>query len=66
MLASHLLLGIPNGHFPEGVSTNILYAFLFMFAISLLHRVQTGSVAHPASYKMGTRDSFPRGKAARA
>jgi hypothetical protein len=28
--------------------------------------VQTGSVAHPASYPMGTRGSFPGGKAARA
>jgi len=29
-------------------------------------RVQTGSGAHPASYPMGTRGSFPRGKAAGA
>jgi hypothetical protein len=29
-----------------------------------LHRVQNGSVAHPASYPMGTRGSFPGGKAA--
>jgi hypothetical protein len=28
---------------------------------SLHHRVQTGSGAHPASYPMGTRDSFPGG-----
>jgi len=27
------------------------------------HRVQIGIGAHPASYPMGTRDSFPRGKA---
>jgi hypothetical protein len=31
---------------------------------SLHHRVQTGSGAHPASYPMGARGSFPRGKAA--
>jgi len=31
---------------------------------SLHHRVQTGSEAHPASYPMGTRGSFPGGKAA--
>jgi hypothetical protein len=31
---------------------------------SLHHRVQTGSVAHPASYPMGTRGCFPGGKAA--
>jgi hypothetical protein len=28
--------------------------------------VQTGSGAHPASYPMGTKGSFPRGKAAGA
>jgi hypothetical protein len=28
------------------------------------HRVQNGSGAHPASYPMGTRVSFPEGKAA--
>jgi hypothetical protein len=32
----------------------------------LHHRVQTGSGAHPASYPMGTRGSFPGGKAAGA
>jgi hypothetical protein len=31
---------------------------------SLPHRVQTGSAAHPTSYPMGTRGSFPGGKAA--
>jgi hypothetical protein len=29
-----------------------------------LHSVQTGSEVHPVSYKMGTGDSFPGGKAA--
>jgi hypothetical protein len=33
---------------------------------SLHHRVQIGSGAHPASYPMGARDSFPGGKAAGA
>jgi hypothetical protein len=33
---------------------------------SLRHRVQTGSGPHTASYPMGTRGSFPRGKAAGA
>jgi hypothetical protein len=33
---------------------------------SLHHRVQTGSVAHPASYPMGTKGSFPGGKTAGA
>jgi hypothetical protein len=31
---------------------------------SLHHRVKNGSGAHPASYPMGTRGSFPGGKAA--
>jgi hypothetical protein len=31
---------------------------------SLHHRVQTGSQAHPASYPVGIRDSYPGGKAA--
>jgi hypothetical protein len=30
---------------------------------SLSHRVQNGSGTHPASYSMGTKDSFPGGKA---
>jgi hypothetical protein len=33
---------------------------------SLHHCVQNGSGAHPASYTMGTRGSFPGGKAAGA
>jgi hypothetical protein len=33
---------------------------------SLLHSVQTGSGAHPASYPVGTGSSFPWTKAARA
>jgi hypothetical protein len=33
---------------------------------SLHHRVQNGSRAHPASYPMGTRGSFPGDKAAEA
>jgi hypothetical protein len=31
---------------------------------SLHHRAQKGSGAHPASYPMGARGSFPGGKAA--
>jgi hypothetical protein len=33
---------------------------------SLHHRVHNGSGAHPASYSMGTRGSFPGSKAAGA
>jgi hypothetical protein len=32
----------------------------------VLHIIQTGSRAHPASYTVGTGDSFTEGKAARA
>jgi hypothetical protein len=41
--------------FPEGAGN-----------FSLHHRVQNGSGAHPASYPMGIRGSFPGGKAAGA
>jgi hypothetical protein len=34
--------------------------------ISLHHRVQKGSAAQPTPYLMGTRGSFPGGKAAAA
>jgi hypothetical protein len=34
--------------------------------VSLHHRVQNGSGAHPGSYPMGTRGSFPEVKAAGA
>jgi hypothetical protein len=33
---------------------------------SLHHRIQNGSGTHPASYPMGSRGSFPGGKAAGA
>jgi hypothetical protein len=33
---------------------------------SLHHRIQNGSGAHPVSYPIGTRGSFPGGKAAGA
>jgi hypothetical protein len=33
---------------------------------TLHHRVQIGAGGHPASYPMGTKGSFPRGKAAGA
>jgi hypothetical protein len=33
---------------------------------SLHHRVQSGSGAHPASYPMGSKGSFPGGRAAGA
>jgi len=36
---------------------------MLVLGIFLLPSVQTGSGAHPASYSMGIRDSFPGGKA---
>jgi hypothetical protein len=39
---------------------------IFTMNFSLLHRVQTGSGAHPAFYSTGTGSSFPGGKAIRA
>jgi hypothetical protein len=33
---------------------------------SLHHHIQIGSGAHPASYTIGTRGSFPGGEGARA
>jgi hypothetical protein len=50
-----LLAGCSGGRFPAGAAN-----------FSLYDRVQTGSGAHPASYAMGTRGSFPGGKAAGA
>jgi hypothetical protein len=46
------MIGVP---FPEGARN-----------LSLLHRVQTGYGAHPASYPMGTGGSFSESKAAGA
>jgi hypothetical protein len=39
--------------------------FLAVKNFSFLHSVQPDSGAHPASYPMGTKGSFPRGKVAR-
>jgi hypothetical protein len=47
--------------------TNIGYnKFLILHNFSLHQHVQNGSGAHPASYPMGTRGSFPGGEAAGA
>jgi len=40
--------------------------FVAVTNFSTRYRVQTGSEAHPASYTMDTRGSFPGGKAAGA
>jgi hypothetical protein len=47
-----------------GWTTEVQFpAGTIMRFISLRHRVQTGSRAHPTSYTMGTGSSYPRGKA---
>jgi hypothetical protein len=47
------------------IITIIVFYFRFWARI-LRNRVHNGSGAHPASYLMGTRGSFPGVKAARA
>jgi hypothetical protein len=42
---------------------NNMYFYIYI-SLDLHHRVQNGFEAHPASYPVGTRDSFPGGKAA--
>jgi hypothetical protein len=56
------VVGIETGWTTEGSVFKSGWGQTF----SLLHIVQTGSGAHPASYPMGTGDSFLAGKAAGA
>jgi hypothetical protein len=51
-------------HIPENTSN--IPEFRQGRDFSLLHVVQTGSGAHPASYPMGTDGSFSGGKASRS
>jgi hypothetical protein len=51
--STRLQVGWSGGRVPAGAGN-----------FSLHHRVQTGSGGHPASYPLGTRGSFPGGKAA--
>jgi hypothetical protein len=59
-----------NWYSSFGISTNYELegpGFIpFSATFFLLHRVQTDSGVHPASYTMGTEGSFPGGKAAGA
>jgi hypothetical protein len=54
-----------SSHLPT-LFLKIHFNVTFPLNFSLHHRVQNSSGAHPASYPMGTRGSFPGGKAARA
>jgi hypothetical protein len=58
-------VGIALGYGLDGRGSRIRFA-AESGNISLHHRVQNGSGAHPAFYPMGTRGSFPGGKAAGA
>jgi hypothetical protein len=55
MIIIIIIIGVLELLFPVGAGN-----------FSLNHRVQNGSEAHPVSYPMGTRSSFPGGKAAGA
>jgi len=48
------------------MSNKAKYRYLFSLSLEEVYRVQNGSGVHPASYPMGTRDSFPGDKAAEA
>jgi hypothetical protein len=56
-------VGIALGYGLDGRSSRVRFP-AGAGNFSLHHRVQNGSGAHPASYSMGTRVSFPGGKAA--
>jgi hypothetical protein len=62
LLQPHCFIPLATGWTTEGSE------FLFRFGqeFPLLHNVQTGSGAHPASYPMDTGDSSLGGKAAGA
>jgi hypothetical protein len=57
-------VGIALGYGLDGRGSRV--RFPLKAGNSLHHRVQNGSGAHPASYPMGNRDSFPGGKVAGA
>jgi hypothetical protein len=58
-------VGIALGHGPDDQGSRVRFP-AEAGNFSLHHRVQNGSGAHLASYPMGTRESFPGGKAAGA
>jgi hypothetical protein len=56
----------PQIKFNHKISFSIQLIKLLLFQFSLLHVIQTGSGAHPASYPMDTGGSFPGDKEAGA
>jgi hypothetical protein len=57
-------LDLPYGNFGSYLMLEIGVRVPVGQEFSLLRVIHTGSGAHPASYIMGTEDSFPGGKAA--
>jgi hypothetical protein len=55
-------VGIALGYGPDDRGSRV-WLSVGAGNFSLHHRVKNGSGAHPASYPIGTRDSFPRGNA---
>jgi hypothetical protein len=55
----HLHLDVPAGPLPSAYLTKTFTTFIVLDIV-----VQTGPGVHPASYPMGTKGSFPGGKAA--
>jgi hypothetical protein len=62
---SSLSVGIALGYRLDDQGSRVLFP-AGAGNFSLHHRVQNGSGAHPASYPIGIRGSFPGGKAAGA
>jgi hypothetical protein len=58
-------VGTATGYGPDDRMTGVRFP-AGARNFSLRHHVQNGSGAHPASYPMGTRDSFPGGRATAA
>jgi hypothetical protein len=61
----HLIRGVALGYGLDDQSSRVPFP-AGTGNFSLHHHIQNGSGAHPASYPMGARGSFPRGKAAGA
>jgi len=48
------------------ITTAVLAVFKTIYILHIIIKIQAGSGAHPASYPVGIRGSFPGGKAAGA
>jgi hypothetical protein len=60
-------MGCEDGRWMELARDNVQWKAFVLAVLNLqVHCIQTGSGAHPASYLMDTKSSFPGGRAARA